>query len=144
MTVLGSPVLDRGRPVGAQIVKNQVYTPTAPGGQDDLLKEVAAVFAALRRRASADRPARLRTESGKELQGAVLAAVSIRATSGPRPPAVATPRNGLQRPEFVKTQDRTVLRRVAVEADYRVFLTSKSGPSEWHQVWPVKNRRPCR
>jgi hypothetical protein len=57
-------------------------------------------------------------------------------------PRFSTPRNSLQWPHFVKTDHLPPSGTMAINLNYSVFFTSKSGSLLSHQVCPVRNRRP--
>jgi hypothetical protein len=69
----------------------------------------------------------------KPLQGSI-ALVAIRAKGSLSTPGFPSPRDGLQWPHFVKTDHLPPMGAVAVDLNYSVFFTSKSGSLLSHHV----------
>ena len=130
--------------VSAEVIQNQMDATLRPVGQHHFLEKGAAVDTLLAGGSTPERLSCLRTERCEELQGPRLSSVSVGPTRRAPSPPWSPSRHGLEWPQLVETNDRTIGGRVPIQTNYGVFFTSKSGSVLWHQVWPVRNRKPCR
>ena len=114
--------------VSAEVIQNQMDATLRPVGQHHFLEKGAAVDTLLAGGSTPERLSCLRTERCEELQGPRLSSVSVgpmrRAPSPPWSPS----RHGLEWPQLVETNDRTIGGRVPIQTNYGVFLRRSPDP----------------
>ena len=123
----------QGLLVGAKVVHHKMNAASGPTREHVLQPEGKTGLRGFLRESRADGLAGVRAESREPLEGAV-AFVAVRPTRGSPAPRLAASRDRLQGAHFVKADNLTPPRRVAVKANYSVFFTSNSGSSLSHHV----------
>ena len=142
IVTIRSPFENRRGFMSAEIVENKMNSSATPSLEQDLVEEGPAILGGFGRGPAPDGFPCGGTEGGEKLKCAVPAAVAVGTPGCFLSPAAAASRDCLQWPHLIEANHRPVCRRIAVERDYGVFFTSKSGSELSHQVCPVRNRSP--
>lgn len=123
----------KGFLVGGEIIHNQMDSSSGPRWQKMFQPESPTRIGGFDRKSFPNSIAGVRTKGTKPLQSSITS-VTIGAKWGLLAPRFPTPRDGLQRPHFVKTDHLPPPGTMAIDLNYSVFFTSKSGSLLSHQV----------
>lgn len=112
--------------MGSEIIHNQMNTSTEPRGQKVLQPESPTGIGGFDRKSLSNSDAGVGTKGTKPLQNSITS-VTIGTKWGLLAPRFSSPGDGLQWPHFVKTDYLPPSGAMAIDLNYSVFFTSKSG-----------------
>jgi hypothetical protein len=119
--------------MGLKIIHNQMNSSSGPGWQQIIHPESPATLGGFGVKSFADGETGVGAEGTKPLQRAITL-IAIRAKWSLSTPGFPSPGDGLQWSHLVKADHLPPMGAMAIDLNYSVFFTSKSGSLLSHQV----------